>query len=182
MGWLIKENRDFATLDMMEKYAKDLIGIASTVERTRGIAGCSTGRVMWCYWRRSSPRWHFWFRRRRPRRFDSASAFSFGGDCSDGVCLAHHLGGQLRQPCLGLSELHHRRRQHQQLGGGLLTNGEGWHNNHHADQRSASHGHRWWEIDLTHWTIKGLQAVGLVWDVLPPRVPKQRLSETKVAE
>ena len=25
----------------------------------------------------------------------------------------------------------------------LLTNGEGWHNNHHADPRSARHGHRW---------------------------------------
>jgi fatty-acid desaturase len=26
----------------------------------------------------------------------------------------------------------------------LVANGEGWHNNHHADQRAA-HGHRWWE-------------------------------------
>lgn len=25
----------------------------------------------------------------------------------------------------------------------LVTWGEGWHNNHHADQRSAAHGHRW---------------------------------------
>jgi stearoyl-CoA desaturase (delta-9 desaturase) len=58
----------------------------------------------------------------------------------------------------------------------LLTNGEGWHNNHHADQRSAAHGHRWWEIDVTYWTIKALEKVGLVWDVLPPRVPKQRMS------
>ncbi len=24
----------------------------------------------------------------------------------------------------------------------LVSNGEGWHNNHHADQRSAAHGHR----------------------------------------
>ncbi len=30
----------------------------------------------------------------------------------------------------------------------LLTNGEGWHNNHHADQVSAAHGHRWWEVDV----------------------------------
>ena len=26
----------------------------------------------------------------------------------------------------------------------LMSHGEGWHNNHHADQRSAMHGHRWW--------------------------------------
>ena len=31
---------------------------------------------------------------------------------------------------------------------GLLAFGEGWHNNHHAYQRVASQGHRWWEIDV----------------------------------
>ena len=30
---------------------------------------------------------------------------------------------------------------------GLISNGEGWHNNHHADPRSARHGHRWWKMD-----------------------------------
>jgi fatty-acid desaturase len=53
----------------------------------------------------------------------------------------------------------------------LLTNGEGWHNNHHASQRGARHGHRWWEVDVTYWTILLLQAVGLVTDVVPPRIP-----------
>ena len=32
-----------------------------------------------------------------------------------------------------------------------VTFGEGWHNNHHADQRSAAHGHRWWELDPSWW-------------------------------
>ena len=49
----------------------------------------------------------------------------------------------------------------------LLTNGEGWHNNHHQSQRSASHGHRWWEIDLTYWTILLLKKVGLAADIVP---------------
>ncbi|MFO0951712.1 MAG: fatty acid desaturase [Isosphaeraceae bacterium] len=58
----------------------------------------------------------------------------------------------------------------------LLTNGEGWHNNHHAHQRSAAHGHRWWELDLTYATIRVLQALGLVWDVvLPPNASERRL-------
>ena len=39
---------------------------------------------------------------------------------------------------------------------GLISNGEGWHNNHHADPRSARHGHRWWEIDNTWLTIRFL--------------------------
>src|SRR6476646_6979549 len=29
----------------------------------------------------------------------------------------------------------------------LFTYGEGWHNNHHAQPRSACNNHRWWEID-----------------------------------
>ena len=37
----------------------------------------------------------------------------------------------------------------------LLASGEGWHNNHHADSRSARHGHKWWEFDLT-WLIDSL--------------------------
>lgn len=62
----------------------------------------------------------------------------------------------------------------------LLTNGEGWHNNHHADPRSAAHGHRWWEVDLTYLTIRLLRSVGLVWDVAAIRVPKQFRTDNKV--
>ena len=48
----------------------------------------------------------------------------------------------------------------------LITYGEGWHNNHHAQQRSAAHGHRWWEIDVTYTTIRLMQMCGLAWDVV----------------
>jgi stearoyl-CoA desaturase (delta-9 desaturase) len=50
---------------------------------------------------------------------------------------------------------------------GLLSNGEGWHNNHHAQPRCAAHGHKWWEIDVTRGTIWLLQKLGLAWDVVP---------------
>jgi len=49
---------------------------------------------------------------------------------------------------------------------GLLSNGEGWHNNHHAQPRCAAHGHKWWEFDVTWLTIWVLQKVGLAWDVV----------------
>jgi fatty-acid desaturase len=52
---------------------------------------------------------------------------------------------------------------------GLVAHGEGWHNNHHAEQASAAHGHRWWEIDVTYLTICCLEAVGLAHDVVRPR-------------
>ncbi len=50
----------------------------------------------------------------------------------------------------------------------LISNGEGWHNNHHADQRSARHGHRWWELDVTWITIQALAACGLARRVALP--------------
>ena len=54
---------------------------------------------------------------------------------------------------------------------GLISNGEGWHNNHHADQRSARHGHRWWEFDLTYLTILLLEKLGLARRVIRPSPP-----------
>ena len=49
---------------------------------------------------------------------------------------------------------------------GLLAFGEGWHNNHHAFQRMAKHGHRWWEIDTTYWAILAMEKLGLAWNVV----------------
>ncbi|MBY0311456.1 MAG: fatty acid desaturase [Phycisphaerales bacterium] len=50
----------------------------------------------------------------------------------------------------------------------LISNGEGWHNNHHADQCSAAHGHRWFELDVTYWTILLMERVGLARNVKRP--------------
>jgi stearoyl-CoA desaturase (delta-9 desaturase) len=52
---------------------------------------------------------------------------------------------------------------------GLLSNGEGWHNNHHAEPRCAAHGQRWWELDVSYLTIRALEVVGLASDVVKPR-------------
>jgi len=52
----------------------------------------------------------------------------------------------------------------------LLAHGEGWHNNHHADQRAAAHGHKWWEFDPTYQVIRVLEMLGLAKNVVRPRV------------
>ena len=52
---------------------------------------------------------------------------------------------------------------------GVLAFGEGWHNNHHAYQRMAAHGHKWWEFDVTYWAILALERMGLAWDVVHSR-------------
>jgi stearoyl-CoA desaturase (delta-9 desaturase) len=52
----------------------------------------------------------------------------------------------------------------------LFTLGEGWHNNHHHYQRSERQGFYWWEIDITHYVLRGLSLIGLVKDLhAPPR-------------
>lgn len=51
---------------------------------------------------------------------------------------------------------------------GYLGGGEGWHNNHHADPRSARHGHKWWELDLSWLIIRGFMAAGLAKNVAVP--------------
>jgi stearoyl-CoA desaturase (delta-9 desaturase) len=52
---------------------------------------------------------------------------------------------------------------------GLLAFGEGWHNNHHAFPRSAFHGMRWWQFDLSAYVIRLLEWSGLASNVC--RIP-----------
>jgi stearoyl-CoA desaturase (delta-9 desaturase) len=49
----------------------------------------------------------------------------------------------------------------------VLTNGEGWHNNHHAAPRACSQRYRWWEIDFIFIFVLMLQLFGLAWNVVP---------------
>ncbi len=59
---------------------------------------------------------------------------------------------------------------------GLLAWGEGWHNTHHAFQRSARHGFGW-ELDATWLVIRALSALGLVSDLrlLPQNAERFRI-------
>ena len=62
----------------------------------------------------------------------------------------------------------------------LITSGEGWHNNHHACQRTARHGHRWWELDAAYGIICALEKCGLAWDVVHD-VPQHEMAPGKRA-
>lgn len=46
--------------------------------------------------------------------------------------------------------------------------GEGWHNNHHAFPTSARHGLRWWQIDLSYYTVRVLEDLAPAWKVRVP--------------
>ena len=56
----------------------------------------------------------------------------------------------------------------------VLTFGEGWHNNHHYYMTSARQGFRWWEIDLSYYSLRVLAWLGIVWDLREP--PPHRLA------
>ncbi|HEY8470716.1 MAG TPA: acyl-CoA desaturase, partial [Longimicrobiales bacterium] len=67
----------------------------------------------------------------------------------------------------------------------LITLGEGWHNNHHAYQRSTRQGFRWWEIDVTYYILEVLSWFRIVWDLgePPPEVVRnERPLGRKVVE
>jgi stearoyl-CoA desaturase (delta-9 desaturase) len=61
----------------------------------------------------------------------------------------------------------------------LATLGEGWHNNHHRYPRAARNGFVWWELDVTYLAIRGLERLGLAWNVRP--VPAHVLREVTAA-
>ena len=61
----------------------------------------------------------------------------------------------------------------------VLSLGESWHHNHHAFPRSAYHGLRRWEIDLSGLIISLLERLGLAWNVI--RVtPERQLQKVSV--
>jgi stearoyl-CoA desaturase (Delta-9 desaturase) len=48
----------------------------------------------------------------------------------------------------------------------VFTLGEGWHNNHHRFPRNAYAGLAWYEIDILGATIRLMEKLGLVWNVV----------------
>jgi stearoyl-CoA desaturase (delta-9 desaturase) len=51
----------------------------------------------------------------------------------------------------------------------LTAWGENWHGNHHAQPASARFGHRWWQIDIGWYVIRGLRVLRLATNVRMPR-------------
>ena len=60
-----------------------------------------------------------------------------------------------------------------------LSLGEAWHNNHHAFPTSAVHGLGRWQFDPSALVIRGLEKLGLAWDVVRPS--PERLAKKAIA-
>jgi len=63
----------------------------------------------------------------------------------------------------------------------LIASGEGWHNNHHADQSAATVQHKWWEIDVNYYIIKCFQLMGLATNIVPPMHKRKAAREKELA-
>jgi len=63
----------------------------------------------------------------------------------------------------------------------LITFGEGWHNNHHAFQKSPSQGLEWWQLDISYLGLLVLDLFGLVEGVTQkiPTLDKKRAKREK---
>jgi stearoyl-CoA desaturase (delta-9 desaturase) len=61
----------------------------------------------------------------------------------------------------------------------LLTNGEGWHNNHHRYSVCTRQGFKWWQIDMSYLILRLLQWCGIVWEIREP--PRSIIEESKAA-
>ncbi len=90
--------------------------------------------------------------------------------------LTHHVTWSVNSVChtFGKRSFETNDRSRNEWVVGLLAFGEGWHNNHHAFPRSAFHGLRWWQFDLSGYLIWALEKMRLAHEVY--RVPAAQLA------
>ncbi len=97
------------------------------------------------------------------------------------MCFCHHVTWSINSVChiWGAQPFRNGDESRNNAIFGVLAFGEGWHNNHHAFPTSARHGLAWWQLDLSYWFIRALEAVGLASQV---RVPTAERIAAKRAE
>ena len=120
-----------------------------------------------------------------------ALGWMFGGTLRDGltgllwggavrVLVLHHSTYSINSLChfFGRRRFNTKDESRNLFWLSFFTFGEAWHNNHHAFPTSAEHGMRRWEFDPSAYVIRGMEKLGLVWDVV--RVSPERQA-TKLA-
>lgn len=162
VGWVLMENRELSRLALMERYARDILRDRFYVHLER--------RGVWVWIVLAS--WVVFFLVgflvEVVRGVPARDAAQFGASVLVwGVfvrtALVWHITWSVNSVThrWGYRNYNTDEDSRNNLLVGLLSNGEGWHNNHHADPRSARHGHRWFELDVTWLTIRLLQSAGL---------------------
>jgi fatty-acid desaturase len=177
VGWLFIENRELSSADTYQKYVRDLLQDPFYMWIERG------GRTYWIYLLQLPLFWSVgwlcgWVWYREPwGAVQFATSILYWGVIVRTVYTWHVTWG--------INSFSHLWGYQTYVTGdnsrnnwlfALATNGEGWHNNHHADPRSAQHGHRWWEIDITYRTLCVWERIGWITDLVRPQQEKIRLT------
>lgn len=170
LEWLLVESRDLSRLDLFEHYAKDILRDRFYLNLERKLLWVWVNLAQWVVF--------------------YLAGFLIGwattGDLSGGVqcglsllvwgvfvrtVLVWHITWSVNSVThlWGYRNYDTDENSTNNVFVGLWSNGEGWHNNHHAQPRAAAHGHRWWEFDVTYLTIRALAVVGLAKNVVPFR-------------
>ncbi len=161
MGWLLVPNHDLSRLDLYERYAKDLLRERFYLRLERNLLWVWINLAQWAAF--------------------ILVGLAIGGAQFGlsllvwGVFVRTVLVWHITWSVNSVTHLWGYRNYDTDENStnnwlvGLIANGEGWHNNHHAQPRAAAHGHKWWELDVTYITIRALQSTGLAWAVVPHR-------------
>ncbi|HEY1066490.1 MAG TPA: fatty acid desaturase, partial [Pirellulales bacterium] len=153
-GWIVVENRFVESLDSYDKYAKDLIKDPFYRKLERRL------NWLWVYLAHAALFFVVGMAAGWLMYGDVAQAAVFGSSILVwGVFVRTVAVWHITWSVNSLSHVWGYRNYETSDDSrnnwfvALISNGEGWHNNHHHDQRSAAHGHRWWEFDVTYLTI-----------------------------
>lgn len=169
MGWLFIDNRDLSTMAAYDKYARDVMRDRYYFWLQRGVnwvwiyllhavAIVALGGLVGWLWTGTVA-----------GAIQTAAQYAAWGVLMRTIFTWHVTWGiNSFSHMWGYRNYQTREDSRNNWLFALLTNGEGWHNNHHADPRSARHGHRWWEIDLTYISLVALEKVGLVKGLIRP--------------
>jgi fatty-acid desaturase len=168
MGWILLDNPELGRLRIYERYSRDILrdNFYRRLERNRWLAVVLTS---WAMFFLAGLVAALALGDRTPQAIQFGASVLVWGVFVRTVLVWHitwsvnsvtHLWGYRNY------ETDEASRNNVFIG--LISNGEGWHNNHHVSPRSARHGHRWWELDVTWLTIRLLGLVGLARRIATP--------------
>jgi len=144
VGWILQGTAQNQPLEQMQKYAPDLLRDKFHVFSSKyyWVTPIVVGAILFAIGGWSMVLWGIFLRQ------------VFGWHSTWLVNSATHLWGTRR------FETHDDSRNNGLIA--ALTFGEGWHNNHHANPRSAKHGLDWYEFDPNWIQIRALEKIGLI--------------------
>lgn len=162
IGWMLYRNRDLSRLTLVSRYAKDVLRDPFYVRLEKNFRWVRIILISWlCFFAAG-------FLVELLRSGDALDALQCGsGLLIWGVFVRTVLVWHITWSVNSVTHMQGYRNyetansSRNNIVVALLSNGEGWHNNHHAHPRSARFGRRWWELDVTWLTVRGLSAIGL---------------------